>query len=108
MNKWYETHDNLAAFVRYLAHEERFTGEQIAAVVEKPWKWTAEYQEFRGISEALRHECGHAPSEQYPQDCEECWAIGARATAFRRMLHAERELVNQLNDRIRTLETSQS
>lgn len=38
---WYEDHQNLATLLRYL--DEEGVDHDAAYVVEKPWKWAAEY-----------------------------------------------------------------
>lgn len=34
------------AFLNYLVHEELFTAEQLLHVLEKPWKWEPEFDEY--------------------------------------------------------------
>ena len=34
------------AFLRYLVDEEMFDAHQLLSVVEKPWKWEEEYEQF--------------------------------------------------------------
>ncbi len=40
------THDYFRGFCRWLVHDEMFNAEQLLEVVEKPWKWTAEFLQW--------------------------------------------------------------
>lgn len=40
------THVMWIDFLNYLVHEECFTAEQLLHVLEKPWKWEPEFNEY--------------------------------------------------------------
>jgi len=40
------THVLWIDFLNYLVHEECFTAEQLLRVLEKPWKWEPEFDEY--------------------------------------------------------------
>lgn len=41
--KWWETHDNLVQLTRWMA-DNGSSADDLASVVEKPWKYTPEYE----------------------------------------------------------------
>ena len=43
--KWWEE-DSFIPFLYWLAGEKYYTAEQIVDVVEKPWKWEEEWEEY--------------------------------------------------------------
>lgn len=43
-DQWWREHDNVVLTANYLAHHG-YTAEDVALLVEKPWKFTDEYNE---------------------------------------------------------------
>lgn len=44
MSEWYADRDTLISFGSFLVDEMGFSGSEVIAVFEKPWKWTREYE----------------------------------------------------------------
>lgn len=44
--EWWKDHREIAALIRHLRADARIDDEQIAYLVEKPWKFDPEYQEM--------------------------------------------------------------
>lgn len=46
--EWYENHENLCELYRWLEQRcDQPTGDDIARFLEKPWKWTPEWNEMQ-------------------------------------------------------------
>ena len=46
--EWYQSHTSLVEFAGWMVEEHFFTTPgEVVDFMEKPWKWTAEYQKFR-------------------------------------------------------------
>jgi hypothetical protein len=45
---WYSYPGELAEFLRYCVREHGFSTESVIHVVEKPWKWSEEYELWKG------------------------------------------------------------
>jgi hypothetical protein len=45
--KWYEVHENLAGLAGWLAERDPQDAAQVAAFIEKPWKYEDEWNEYQ-------------------------------------------------------------
>ena len=46
MSEIHRNHESFIAFLNHLVDEHYFNPSDIVAVVEKPWKWQAEFNKF--------------------------------------------------------------
>lgn len=46
VGEWWKQQTLLASFCRWLVRTHRFSGEELLSVVEKPWAWTEEFENF--------------------------------------------------------------
>jgi hypothetical protein len=46
MGNWYESHDEITAYARHLVEVELWDAKQLLEYLEKPWKWTAERDDW--------------------------------------------------------------
>jgi hypothetical protein len=44
--RWYEDHENVCAFLRWMVEDARADAALILEILEKPWKWSPEYDEY--------------------------------------------------------------
>lgn len=47
MTVWYTDPSNVAQLYRYLADQQRIDRDDIADLIERPWRWTPEWSEYR-------------------------------------------------------------
>lgn len=48
VTEWYEDHENLAELWRWMVERcEQPTGDDVALFLEKPWKWTPEWNQLQ-------------------------------------------------------------
>jgi hypothetical protein len=45
---WYQVYDNVVGLASYLVMEKGWSARELLWYLEKPWKWTGEWEEYEG------------------------------------------------------------
>lgn len=54
---WHSYHSNLVAFAQHLVHDHDFDAKQLLYYMEKPWKWTKQFIDWRQAGGLEATEC---------------------------------------------------
>lgn len=60
--EWWLDHSNLTALMRWLIDEQEMTLDQVTYFLEKPWKWSPEWDRMRGVT---KRDTERAPAPEH-------------------------------------------
>jgi hypothetical protein len=74
--EWFTDHQNICRLVRHLHERDVLTPEEIIAIIEKPWKWEAEWTALNAPECATCGDTGEVAGDPFASDglmsCPDC------------------------------------